>query len=292
MLKKDLVNQMQKPLKQAIPVDKKRLDALLQNVGDMALKRRIEYMAHNLEVRKGDRILDCGCGEGFHLVVLNELFPGIQLYGLDYDDKVLQKARQANKKNVKIVQGDIYRLPFKNEFFDKIILSEVLEHLDDDSKALKEVCRALKKNGILVITVPNHDYPFLWDPVNKVLELTTGKHIKNGFFAGIWNMHLRLYSREEILNVVKENNLKVEKMNALTHYCLPFNHIALYGMRRLLERKILPAKVISGVDKFEFKKRKKGLMDVIYVVLHSIDRFNDRVPATTSAVAWGLKVRK
>ena len=90
------------------------------------------------------------------------------------------------------------RLPFKAEFFDKVMMSEVAEHLPDDVKGLKEVKRLLKKAGILILTVPNHNYPFFWDPLNWTLEHFWGTHIKSGFWSGLWNQHLRLYKPDEI----------------------------------------------------------------------------------------------
>jgi len=52
---------------------------------------------------------------------------------------------------------DITNIPFKNEVFDFILCSHVLEHVENDKKALNEFCRILKKNGNLIITVPIFD---------------------------------------------------------------------------------------------------------------------------------------
>src|SRR3990167_3457337 len=103
-------------------------------------------------------------------------------------------------------------------------MSEVMEHLPDNIKCMKEVRRVLKKNGRLVLSVPHINYPFFWDPINWVLQRTLKIHIKSGFWAGIWNQHLRLYTDKIVNSVLKESGFKNIKTEKLTHICLPFNH--------------------------------------------------------------------
>src|SRR5689334_16933642 len=147
------------------------IHSLLVNVGDMALKRRARRMVEELHLKDGDVILDAGCGDGFYLHVLSKLGK-FKITGLDFDKNALESAKKNLKgvKQIKIMHGSVMELPFKANTFDKIVLTEVAEHLPDDLKGLKEIYRVLKPGGILVLTVPNHNYPFLWDPVNKTLE--------------------------------------------------------------------------------------------------------------------------
>ena len=171
-------------------VDDGMLEALLRNVGDMAFKRRVRTIMRGLDIQEGDRVLDCGCGEGFFLKMFGEISRA-RVCGTDADMSLLERARRETSTygNVEVNCGDIYGLPYQGGFFDKIILSEVLEHVPDDGRALTEVKRVLKPGGLLFVTVPNANYPFLWDPINKVIEALTGRHIRKGFWAGIWNMH-------------------------------------------------------------------------------------------------------
>lgn len=164
-------------------VDINRLNYLLQNTGDIAFKRRVKSIVQGLEIKDQDRILDCGCGEGFYLKVISELCR-CQLCGFDCNEENLYRARQElDSSHAQLTLGDIYKLPYHDGEFDKIILSEVLEHLPDDVKALSEIKRILKPGGILFVTVPNSNYPFFWDPINKILETIFHTHIKNGFLA-------------------------------------------------------------------------------------------------------------
>ena len=185
-------------------IDFKKLEAVTANIGDMALKRRVKTIIGYLDIKPQDRILDCGCGDGLYLMVISNLIDS-HLYGFDLDEKEIVLAKiNMNASATRFTRGDICRLPFHDSSFDKIILSEVLEHVAEDSKALQEIKRVLRKNGLLVITVPNHNYPFLWDPVNKILEFLCKKHIRKGFWAGIWRQHLRLYNFSEITNLLEK----------------------------------------------------------------------------------------
>jgi ubiquinone/menaquinone biosynthesis C-methylase UbiE len=264
-----------------------KLEEALANVGDMALKARLKAVIQSLEVEKGDRILDCGCGEGFCLKLLNELYPEAKLWGIDCAAGLLKRAKKEAGKKATILQADIFALPFKDGFFDKIVLSEVLEHLENDVKGLEAIKRVLRKNGVLVITVPHANYPFLWDPINKSLETLFGQHIKSGFWAGVWNTHLRLYRPQQLRQVCSRAGLKVERIEGLTHYCFPFNHLFLNGFKRLLVAGILPRQLSLSADKFTWKEsqseRRADVVKLGYHFLNLLDSLNSKEEGKATA---------
>ena len=57
--------------------------------------------------------------------------------------------------NVELVYGSVLDLPFGNEIFDMALCIEVIEHIDDDEKAVSEICRVLKRGGVALFTTPN-----------------------------------------------------------------------------------------------------------------------------------------
>jgi len=97
-------------------------------------------------------VLDCGCGIGRWTKFLVDNFKPRWLYCIDLSRAVFIAARHLkNSKNVSVFQGDIYRMPFKNEYFDFIYSLGVLHHLPDVDKAFNILSKKLKKGGKLLV---------------------------------------------------------------------------------------------------------------------------------------------
>ncbi len=265
-------------------MNKKRIEELTANVGDMALKRRVAYIIEGLELERGDRILDCGCGDGFYLKTISALGP-YEIVGFDLNPTSLKTARNYLTE-VPLIQGNLYRIPFKENSFNKIFCSEVLEHIPDDLQALKEIYRILKPGGKLLVTVPNHHFPFFWDPINWILEKILRRHIRSGFWAGIWNEHLRLYVQEEIQDKITKAGFNVVATKLITYFCLPFNHIILNGLKRILLMGLLPESIRNSGDKFSVNEKKQSqFVRLTYRLLQFFDRLNDCFPNYKSSVS-------
>lgn len=167
------------------------------------------------------------------------------------------------------------KLSFKNNTFDKAVMSEVAEHLPDDVKGLKEVFRILKPGGILCLTVPNANYPMLWDPLNWFLERLFGIHIKSGFFAGIWNQHLRLYQPSQIKLALEKAGFKIEKLESLTFWCLPFNHYLVNLVARYLHNQYLKGTPNATLNKFTTSPHRSPLLNLAFWAVNQLDKLND-----------------
>jgi len=256
-----------------------KLEILLEKVGDMSLKRRARKIINELNLKEGDRIIDIGCGDGFYLYLLSNLPIKLNLVGFDYDQIVLTNARKnlASKK-IKLVQGSATDMPFKSGEFAKAIMTEVLEHIDDDEKALNEVFRILKPKGVLFLTVPNYRFPFLWDPINWLLQNIFGTHIEGtGFLAGIWARHLRLYKKEDLERIIKKSGFKIEVTEQLTTRSLPFNHHLVNLVARLLYDVKPSSKISDPLSKFKNAK-KPFLVKVAFFIVNMFDKLNDIFP--------------
>lgn len=261
-----------------------RLNKILTNVGDLGYRRRILTLLRYLDIKEGDTILDCGCGEGFYTMILSELY-NCSVYAVDYDEELVETAKKriGARPNIVFQKGDISHFSFPDNTFDKIILTEVLEHIPDDKRAIGEIYRVLKKGGVVGITVPNHNYPFLWDPMNKIREWLGLGHFNpdNHFLAGIWSMHLRLYYPDELKSLIESAGFRLDKMENLTHYCMPFNHNILYLGKQFYTRLPVPESVYKSMEKFEWKdtspgKSKPNPVQIALNFLKWIDNFNDR----------------
>lgn len=116
---------------------------------------------HDLCLRTGGRVsgrvLDIGCGHGVLLDrVLGEHHPH-RAYGCDLSSVMCSRAVSRNPAAA-IVQADAEDLPFADDYFDHVFMVEVLEHLPEAGKALREVKRVLRAKGAFLVAVPNKDW--------------------------------------------------------------------------------------------------------------------------------------
>jgi 2-polyprenyl-3-methyl-5-hydroxy-6-metoxy-1,4-benzoquinol methylase len=109
-------------------------------------------LAKEVAKLKINSILDAGCGEGFTLEFLRKQKIGKTYEGIDFLKTAIEIGRKVHP-NIKLLQESIYDLPYKNNTFDVILCTEVMEHLDDPKKALKELFRVSRK--YVLLSVPN-----------------------------------------------------------------------------------------------------------------------------------------
>ncbi|TET55434.1 MAG: class I SAM-dependent methyltransferase [Actinobacteria bacterium] len=114
------------------------------------------------------KILDAGCGEGF---VLEHLRKDVNadFIGLDIESNALDIARLKNPQ-IDFKHASVYEQPFEDNSFDLVILSEVLEHLEEPDKALSEVSRVTKRYAL--ISVPQ-------EPIWRVGNLARLKYMRS-----------------------------------------------------------------------------------------------------------------
>ena len=112
------------------------------------------------KLKKTDSFLDIGCWSGKKVLELNSK---CNAYGADFNRKTLSLANKKIKK--KLVYCDITKNKPFDKKFDWILLSEVIEHIEKESEAIKNISDSLKKGGKLILTTPR-SIRFLefWDP--------------------------------------------------------------------------------------------------------------------------------
>jgi SAM-dependent methyltransferase len=140
-----------------------------------------------LGLRPGHRLLDMGCGGGRHAFAAMRL--GATVVALDYDAAELKDVRavvggmiDAGELGVDVgggeVNGDALELPFPDASFDRVIASEVLEHLWADERAIAELVRVLRPGGRLAVTVPTRFPERVCWALNHHYHDTPGGHIR------------------------------------------------------------------------------------------------------------------
>jgi len=149
-----------------------------------------------LDLRPDDRVLDVGSGFGRHVYEFARR--GADVVALDYAEDEVVETRATLGAMVDdgeidiarfkgVLRGDATRLPFADASFDKVITSEVLEHIQDDVTAISEMVRVLRPGGVFAATVP------AWGP-EKVNWMLSDEYHAPKSVGG----HVRIYSKTEL----------------------------------------------------------------------------------------------
>lgn len=161
----------------------------------------IERKKRTLELTKdikGD-VLDVGGGEGFiskELVSLER-----KVYIIDIIPSLLEKAQGSGLIPIK---ADIkHEIPFEDERFSCILLTEILEHIFDTDKLIMEVKRVLKPNGILILSVPN---------VSSLCSRITMLKGSLPNWIDNYGPHIRAYNYYSIINQLKKHGFTIEQV--------------------------------------------------------------------------------
>jgi len=145
-------------------------------------------------------ILDIGCADGNLTGKIKSEFPKAKVTGVDMYEKSLDFARK-NHPNIEFISADARKLPFKNGQFDVIVAVEVLEHIPQNERAVREVYRCLAKNGrfIVVQDTDNFLFNFIWFFWTK----WKGK---------VWdNSHISCMKPNGLAALLRKNGFKIEK---------------------------------------------------------------------------------
>ncbi|GAC1380329.1 MAG: class I SAM-dependent methyltransferase [Marmoricola sp.] len=151
-----------------------------------------------LGLQPGDRVIDMGCGAGRHAFEMyrrgadviafdqdgDELAGVLELFGAMKEAGEVPEGAAADIK-----EGDALQLPFADGEFDRVVASEVLEHIHDDVAAIRELIRVLRPGGTMAITVPR------WLPEVVNWRLSADYHNAPGG-------HIRIYTDHELIDKV------------------------------------------------------------------------------------------
>ena len=159
------------------------------------------------------RILDVGCGTG---TMLTHLAAYGKAEGVDVDEEAIAFCRERGLHDVR--HGEATNLPFADASFDLVTALDVVEHLDDDVAAFREMKRVLRPGGRILVTVPAHR--FLWGDQDEV------------------NMHKRRYVARELRDRLIQSGFDVMRTSYMN--MLLFPPIAAARLLRRLERRLRP----------------------------------------------------
>jgi SAM-dependent methyltransferase len=139
----------------------------------------LEGVIAQLRLPARARILDAGCGSGRNMV---ELARHGTVTGIELSETSVSLARERSMGEV--IEGSVLEMPFAADSFELAASLDVIEHLEDDLGALRELRRVIAPGGALLITVPA--YQWLWSGHDEI------------------NHHHRRYTRRSLLKVAQE----------------------------------------------------------------------------------------
>ena len=167
-------------------------------------RKRLALMHKHMDLRH-KRMLDCGCGTGqFVLALLDD---GVNIYGIEFEEPKVEQFKRDNPDEAhRVTVGDVQNLAFEDNSFDAVLSNEVLEHVPDDARGLREIFRILRPGGHLFVFSPNRFYPFeahgvfignsdkkvpFYTPFIPYVPMTLGSKVWRYWARNYWPWELR-----------------------------------------------------------------------------------------------------
>jgi 2-polyprenyl-3-methyl-5-hydroxy-6-metoxy-1,4-benzoquinol methylase len=188
--------------------------------------KRLDFIQNNLN-KLGNRklkVLDVGCGNGNISRYIGS--KGHDVLGIDISEATINKAVSlTNMPNVRFKNIAAEELIAASEFFDLVICSEVIEHLDTPSTVVQALSVLINKNGILIVTVPNgfgprelfitkplqwmkSKAPFVYGAVNSFKKALgfSGATVQ----SDAENLtHVQFFTKRSLISLISQNGLKL-----------------------------------------------------------------------------------
>jgi SAM-dependent methyltransferase len=156
----------------------------------------IERVLKGMRLPARARILDAGCGSGRNMV---DLARHGTVTGVELSETSVGLARARNVGEV--ISGSVLDMPFPADSFDLAVSLDVIEHLEDDLGALREMRRTVTPGGSLLVTVPA--YPWLWSGHDEI------------------NHHHRRYTRRSLEAVAEQSGWEQVRTTYFNSLLLP-----------------------------------------------------------------------
>ena len=177
-----------------------------------------------------ENVLDVGCGTGFFLKNITEISKN--RYGID--------SHNYSTNNIKVIKGDALNIPFEDNSMDLVTMLDVLEHIPEADKALKELHRVVKKDGIGFITVP-------------AIQMLYSPHDKN-------HGHVKRYYKKDLKDLLEENGFEVVRISYFNTILFPIE-FAIRMIEKVLDKE------------FEKKENKDNIINKLLYYIFNLETY-------------------
>jgi len=181
--------------------------------------KRIRTLIELAEIEDTDQVLEVGCGAGH---ILERVDHGI-LHGIDISDVQIQRAQARLGRRVELKKSAGESIPYGDKSFDKILCSEVIEHVPNDQRVIENVSNLLAPQGWLVLTTQ------------------TGNIYKTEQFLG----HLRHYHLDELCDRLTKAGFRIVRAYRSGWPFLNMQKIAAHILQDTVQKKVVTAPSLS-----------------------------------------------
>jgi len=157
------------------------------------------------EIKGSSTILDIGGYDGYISYRLKKIFPNLIITVVDTDEIGLELARD---RGLNVICASALELPIKDKEFDIVFCFDLIEHIKEDVKLLRELSRVLKDDGKIILTTPMKDgvsFPMLNEKKNEIINKNWG-HVRKG------------YSSDQIEELFKLSHFIIDKEDRYFNY--------------------------------------------------------------------------
>ncbi len=171
----------------------------------MAINKKLNSLFHKYIERGNKKILELGCAKSKRLIYFAKEY-GYNIYGVDYSEKGVEIAIE-NLKNAGVLGNilceDMFKTTLNSEYFDIVYSMGLLEHFNIPEKVINVHTKLLKKNGILIITIPNFRGSIYFD----LLKMRG----KEKFI--LENHNLNIMNKKILNKILNDKNVSILKLD-------------------------------------------------------------------------------
>ena len=222
-------------------------------------KEKVKTILSFLGPTEGKTCLEIGCEKGILSYYLRE--KGGRWFHSEFDRNLAQATQGLISKNVLLIEETA--LPFADRTFDLILAVDVLEHLPDDQKLIRELYRLMKPEGTLLVTVPHS--------LNRLVLNRWGP--KWGLTLEYYGHRRAGYTEEELTQKLRAADFQPQKASEFSRFFTEFlemgiNLIYAFGLQKGKKKEGIKGSIAPGSEKDFFAHRLSfGLYSLVYPFL-------------------------